>query len=254
MAGALWRDRGVEPVKDHDVLPALVLQGDGAQLPLTLQLDEVAGSGVAALICERALIQVEVGGDHGLSCRARYLLDKVNADAVDVEFPVRAAVCGPKVQLGATKIKWEPVDGNDRAIRVPLFTAAGANPPVLEIAYNLPPLTQEGRLFGVATLSPPVFRAPVRISGLRWQVTLPTADTLAIPIMPGARPDYRWALNRWLFAPEPALATAELEGWLLGTGRGGDARPGSLSFWPAGPEPQRICCPSRLGWVAIVSG
>ncbi len=253
-AGELWRDRGVEPVKDRDLLPALVLEGDGPELPLRLVLDETAGGGIAALVCERALIEV-AGEDDGLSCRARYLIGKVNADAVDVEFPVRLGLCEPKVHLGEHGIAWKPVDGNDKAIRVPLHAPAGTRPLVLEIAYRLPRSTQEGSVFGVATLAPPVFRDPVRIARLRWQLNLPAADVLAVPITPGARPDFRWGRFRCVLAPEPATSNADLEAWLLGTGVAGDARPAGLSFWPAHPtDAQRVFYQTRLAWLILVSG
>jgi hypothetical protein len=247
--GGRWRDRGVEAVKDHDVLPALVLEADGTELPLALVIDAAAGSRVAPLVCERGLIAVDVGDDGGLACRARYVVSKANADAIEVEFPADIKLCKPTVRFGDHGISWQPVDGNDRAIRVPL--AAGGVPLVLEIGYLLPKATQEGRVFGLVTLVPPVLGAPVR--HLRWHVNLPAGDVVAMPLTPGARPEYRWALSRWLLSPEPAAADADLEAWLLGNGAGGDTRPHGLTFFPAGQEPQRVYFVPRLLWLVAVS-
>src|SRR5205807_1575006 len=66
--GGLWRDRGVEPVKDHRVLPTLVLEADGTDLPLTLRIDTAADGSVAPLVCERGLILADVADDGGLAC------------------------------------------------------------------------------------------------------------------------------------------------------------------------------------------
>jgi hypothetical protein len=248
--GGLWRDRGVEAVKDHDLLPALVLEADGTDLALALQIDTVAGSGVVPLICERALIAADVGGDGGLQCRARYVVSKVNTEAIAVEFPVPVRLCQPEARIGEHAVAPQPVDGNERAVRVPLPRAAGGSPLILEIKYQLPKSTQEGRVFGLVTLVPPVFSAPVR--HLRWHLNLPTGDVLAAPLTAGARPDYRWGFNRG-FSPEPAVSEADLESWLLGNGPGGEGRPSGLTFWPAGPEPQRVCYLPRLFWLVAVS-
>jgi hypothetical protein len=248
-AGDVWQDRGIEPVVEHDRLPALVLRGEGPRLPLTLQLDEVPGSGVAALLCERALIQV-TPDDDGLLCRARYFVDRVNADAVDVAFPIKVAELRLRVHGGDRELVWESLK-DDKAIRIPLRGLA-APPWVLEIEYRLPAATQEARAVGVATLVPPVFRDAVR-PRLRWQLNL-GPDTVAVPLTAGARPDFRWGWHRGLLAVEPGLSAAELEGWLLGNGGAADARTANLSFWPAGPEPQRVLQQPLLPWVVLVSG
>src|SRR5207253_3094396 len=56
-AQEVWQDRGVEPVKEHNGLPSLVLRGDGARLPLVLRVEVCNQGSVMALVCDRALIQ-----------------------------------------------------------------------------------------------------------------------------------------------------------------------------------------------------
>ncbi len=242
-----WRDRGVEAVKDHDVLPTMVLEADGSDLLLTVQLDRMADGGVAPLVCERGLITADVGDDGGLACRARYVIGKVNTDAIVVEFPVLVSACQPSVRLGNHGVAWQPIDDNKRAIRVPLPALAGEMPRVLEVEYKLPPSTQPARAFGLVTLAPPTLGAPVR--HLRWHVNLPTGDVLAMPLTPGARPDYRWGWNRLLISPEPAAAAADLDAWLLGHGAAGDERPSGLTFWPGSAERSRFfSCRGCCGW------
>lgn len=250
----LWRDRGVEPVNDRDLLPALVLEADGTDLPLTLRVDTAAGAGVAPLVCERGLIAADVGDDGGLRCRARYVVSKLNTEALEMVFPALVKLCQPEVRFGDHAVAWQSVDGNDRAVKVPLtplVPPVGGAPLVLEIAYQLPPSTQPGRVFGMVTLVPPTFGASVR--HLRWHVNLPMGDVVAMPLTPGARPEYRWGWNRGLWAPEPAVAAADLEAWLLGNGAEGDTRPSGLTFWPAGAEPQRVYFLPRLVWLVAAS-
>jgi hypothetical protein len=250
---AQWADRGVQPVAGHPVLPSLVLESEAALTPLCLQVDDARGLSVAAFVCDRALIEVVIGEDDSLVCRARYLLGKVNADAVEVEFPARVGMCQIETRLGDHPVAWQQVPGNEQAARIPLPTAAGASPLVLEIRYRLSRSTQEQRQFGLATLTPPSFRDPVRIGQLRWQVSLPTGDALALPLNAGARPDYHWGWRRYMWAPEPALTSADLESWLLGSGAAGDARPIHLSFLASGHEPQRVVHLPRRLWIVVVS-
>jgi hypothetical protein len=249
--GDIWQDRGVERVSGRDALPALVMQGDGA-LPLVLRLEDTPESGIAALVCDRALIRAELGEDDVLSCRARYHVKRVGAEAVEVEFPVSVAQCQLHVRLGRHAIAWEAVPAARNVARIPLKGALDGQPFILDLEYKLPAATQEGRLFGLSTLYPPAFRATVVVDRLRWQVSLPT-PALAVPISSGARADYRWGLDRWLLCPAPATSSADLEAW-LGNPDATDAVPVSLSFWPAGHEPQRVVHQPRPIWVLLCSG
>jgi hypothetical protein len=251
--GAAWQDRGVERVAGRDALPALVLRGDGVQLPLTLRLDEMAGSGVASMLCERALIQAVLGDDEVLSMRARYLAHKFGAATVDVEFPIRVADCQLKVSLGEHAVSWEPVEGADNVARIQLPSTGGEQPVVLDIRYKLPPSTQDGRLFGLTTLIPPVFRDPVEVVRMRWQLSLPSA-AVAVPVSLGARLDYRWGLlYGWLPHPEPAASSSELESWLTGKAPAGEQAAVSVSFARAGADPQRVMHQPRTAWVLLCS-
>jgi hypothetical protein len=253
--GEMWQDRGVEPVTGHDRLPALVLRGDGTRLPLTLAMDELPESGVAPLVCERGLIQATLEEDGSVLCRARYLVGKINGDKVEVRFPLRVAQCLLEVRLDGHGVTWTPVEGADKVAIVPLRGTTGEGPVMLELQYRLSPTTQEGRLFGTMTLYPPMFGGPVRVGRLRWQVNLPR-ETVAAPITPGARLEYRWTLNPLLF-PEPATSSAELEAWLQGNGAGGaagDGSPVSLLFTPAGSDVQRVLYQSWRRWLVLVSG
>lgn len=252
-AGAVWQDRGVEPVPKHDVLPSLVLRGDGAQLPLTLRLDETAGSGVASMLCERALIQAVLADDDVLAMRARYLAHKFGAATVDVEFPIRVVDCQLKVSLGEHALAWEPVEGADNVARIKVHGSGAGQPVVLDIRYKLPSSTQDGRLFGLTTLIPPAFRDPVEIVRMRWQLSLPSA-AVAVPVSPGARLDYRWGLlYGWLPHPEPAASNSELESWLTGKASVGDPAAVSVSFARAGADPQRVVHQPRTAWVLLCS-
>jgi hypothetical protein len=252
-AGAVWQDRGVEPVPGHDLLPSLVLRGDGTQLPLTLRLDETVGSGVASMLCERALIQAVLGEDDTLAMRARYLAHKFGVATVDVEFPIRVVDCQLKVSLGEHAVAWEPVEGVDNVARIKLQGTGGGQPIVLDIRYKLPPSTQDGRFFGIATLIAPVFRDPVEVVRVRWQLSLPS-PAVAVPVSPGARLDYRWGLlYGWLPHPEPAASSSELESWLTGKNPVGEPVAVSVSFARAGAEPQRVLHQPRTAWVLLCS-
>jgi hypothetical protein len=249
--GAAWQDRGVEPVPGHDVLPALVLRGDGPVLPLTLRLDVAPGNGVAALLCDRALIQASVGEDDALACRARYLVNSIGRDAVEVEFPVRVVDGQLKVLLGGLAVPWERVEEN--VARIHLKRAGGTQPVVLDIQYKLAAATQDGRLIGLTTIYPPVFRDPVEVTRVRWQLSLPSV-AVSVPLSPGARPDYRWTLlHGWLPYPEPSASSGDLENWLYGKTVVGEPLAVSVSFARSNAEPQRVLHQPRVQWVLCCS-
>jgi hypothetical protein len=251
--GAAWQDRGVEPVAGHSALPALVLRGDGPVLPLTLRLDAAASNGVAALLCDRALIQGSVGEDDALACRARYVVTSIGRDAVEVEFPVRVVDCQLKVLLGGLAVPWEGVVGEEKVARIHLKRAGGTQPVVLDIQYKLAAATQEGRLIGLTTIYPPVFRDPVEVTRVRWQLSLPYV-AVSVPLSPAARPDYRWTmLHGWLPYPEPSVSSGDLENWLYGKTVVGEPLPVSVAFARSSAEPQRVLHQPRMQWVLCCS-
>src|SRR6185312_5083198 len=66
MLDSLWQDRPLEAVAGRPGLPQLVLEARGAELPLSLLVDEPSHAGQAALIGDRALVRVEIDeeGEH----------------------------------------------------------------------------------------------------------------------------------------------------------------------------------------------
>jgi hypothetical protein len=250
-ASELWQDRGVEAVAGHDLLPCLVLRGDGPELPLRLRLDNVSRE-VIAVVCDRALIQAAFAEDDGLACRARYLVSRINAETLEVEFPVPVNQCKPQIRWGGHEIAWEPAAAANM-VRIPLKVPPAGQPVLLDIEYRLGPATQEGRLLGLTTLYPPVFRSQVEIARTRWQLSL-ASPVVAFPVSPGARSDYRWSVDAFLLYPEPSASSAELESWLTGREPVDPWAQVSVSFWRRSNEAQRVVHLPRLQWVLLCSG
>src|SRR5262249_8121153 len=132
------RQLGAEIVAERDSLPALVLQSTREEPPLPLNLEMQDANPLAALIGDRALIQVAVDEDGSQTYRTRYLLRKINTRQIELELPLPAETCLTNVQLDQRKMPWRRAGTNPRAIAIPVEASKYTRPVVLEIDYNLP--------------------------------------------------------------------------------------------------------------------
>ncbi len=252
-ADRLWSERGVEVVPGKDRLPSLVLQGAGAELPLTLLCQGMPVSAQAAFVADRALMQFTVDDEGVQRCRARLLVRRINAHMLEVEFPTSIAECQPTVTLDKHKMAWQESPGNARAIRVPVQGELYPQPVVLDVEYQLPASFTGGRPTLQGVLIPPRFEQGVVLGRTRWQVAAPSG-ALAIPLGSGVALDYHWRLLGWLPTPESSVTAADLEAWLTGR-EGGDAGfVGQTAFSSPGTGPQRLLFVPRTAWLLACSG
>lgn len=253
-----WHERGIESVPGRESFPALVVQGTGAHVPLTLQMRPPSQGALATLLCDRTLIQVHVDEDGNQFYRARFLIRKLAARQLTVEFPV--AVRGKDygllaVRLAADKqekgLPWNDPVWNVATIdlpqELPNFQAQAV---FLEMEYKLP--AAEGPRLGQTLLHPPLWHGDVLPGAVRWQVELP-ADHVALVAGGGAILDYRWTLQGWLLAPAANVTNADLEAWLTGRA-GGEPTPVGMTYWRSGLGTQRIVHLPRPWWLLVCSG
>jgi hypothetical protein len=256
-AGEPWRDRGAEIVAGHDSLPALVLEGEGLNLPLRLRLLESALPPLAGVLVDRALIQVAVS-EEARHYRARFLLGKLSVGHLEVEFPASGARLQPQILLDGKKAPWRWLPTNSRVAQVSVEPELYRRPVVLEITYQVPAnATDTDGVFQTA-LRPPVLHGDVFLGRVRWQVLLPSQQ-VALPPRGHAAGSPHWVWRGWLLAPEPAVTDADLEEWLLGQGSGvrgqesGKGQAGGLVFWSGRAEPVTVAhLPLRL-WLVLCS-
>src|SRR5581483_1860981 len=83
-----WRELPVEPVPERGALPALVLAATGSEAPLALEAREVTAGAAVAVWVDRALIQASATDNRTTSYRARFLLRRWLAPAIEVRLPV----------------------------------------------------------------------------------------------------------------------------------------------------------------------
>ena len=246
-----WNDNGIEIVPGTGVLPALVLQGTGLNLPLVLRLVEPANTRLAPLVCDRGLIQVVVDEEGTQTYRARYLVSKLNARHLDIEFPMAAANCLLNVWLDKQKINnWEPLETVPNVAQVPVQSRLYHQPVVLEIDYKLPAGVTESKRLWRTTLCAPQFRGEVFLGQVRWQVGLPYSWVALVP----GDTDYRWGVQGWLLGPEPSVTSADLESWLTKRESSDAPTPVSLAFTRAGQGSVRFWHLSRQVWLLLCSG
>lgn len=248
-----WRDHGPEN-GTWDVLPALVLHSAGVNVPLQLGLIEPSQARLASMVCDRGLIQVLIDDEGNHTYRARYLIRKLNARHLDLEFPTLATGCLQSVTLDKEKINdWVMLEPVPNIAQIPVRPRRYTQPVVLEVEYKLPASFVEGKRAWQSTLFAPQFRGDLFLGRLRWQVTMPPNW---VAVVPGGGGDYRWGFQGWLFGPEPSVTSAELEAWLLGKDatEPAAALPVSLAFSRTGQDNALLLHASRPMWLLLCSG
>jgi hypothetical protein len=254
-----WRDRGTEPVSDHANLPGLVLYGVGRTLPLTLRLQE-GETNLPTVVFDRGLVQVSVREDGAQYYRARFVVRKVNADHLDIQFPGPVADSrqensetgtSTKILLLGISLDKKGIDPqrDGNRLRVPVNPGLYAEGVLLDLEYLVPPAAAEGERNWQSVFHPPLFANAVFVAGIRWQAALP-AGVVAIGEL-GGHLEYHWDFRNWLLTPEPTVTKDERERWLTGSDR---TRPISLVLDKASLDPVRIRHFPRQIWFLLSSG
>ncbi len=250
----VWKERGIEVVKDKEHFPSLVLQGYGADLPLTLKIDESAATPMAAFLADRALIQVRMGDDDSQQCRARYWIRKIHATHVEIELPLSVSrLRDLHFTLAGRPIFAEKKDVGDKVVRLPLHPELVAAPAILEVRYAIPADGMERNYFWKTTLHAPSFRSDVVIREMRWQFNAPT-PMMAASLSRKARPQNQWSVQSGLLTPEPAVTSAELDAWLTGADSLQPAESVTYVFAHAGTQSVSVYHLPRTWWLLGCSG
>ena len=208
-SSAWLRELVAEPSADRDTLPATTPAASGAEMPLLLDVREVENPAAVAVWVERGLIQAWAAGDGATEYRARFLLRRWLAPAVEIRLPGPLAGANPEFRLDGMKVNATPLPdtgGVERAFRVPL--PAPGKPVAVEVRYQVPAM--QGRT-GEAVYLPPILPVAAFTGPVRWQVTLPTG---ALPLLTaGGTAEFRWRLSATGVAPLPLAASESLERW-----------------------------------------
>ena len=243
-----WRELPPEPMADRDALPVVTLAGSGSDLPLVLTASDSTEGGAAAVRVERGLIQVVIGGDDTADCRARFLLTRWLADAVEVGLPEDLTGDPPQVLLDGRTVEAPAVPtATGRAVRVPLPEARAGRTAVLEVRYRL----AFGGATGRDSLAPP--RPKAEFTGpVRWHVVGPAGS--APLVLGGGRAEQRWVARTGMLVPA-AASEESLERWFRtdsGPDDGGDRLEVAV-VRTAGAGPIRVVAVPRLWLVTIAS-
>ena len=249
-----WKERSIELVRERVQFPSLVATAFGANLPLTITLEETAAPSLAAFVADRALIQVRTTDDGGQQCQARYWVRKINATFVDVELPLPLSLFreSPTFTIGKHPIdQWKKLDVGERLIRVQLHPDLVTLPAILEISYTLPADAAEQSSFWSTTLQAPVFRSGVVIGQMRWQLSTP-APLIAASFGRNVRAEIQWDLEGWFLTPEPA--NVDWEAWLNGRESAQQVAVATFSFAQVSAHPETVYHLPRQAWLLICSG
>jgi hypothetical protein len=249
-----WKERSIEIVPGKEQFPALILQGYGANLPLTLEIGESASPALAAFVVDRSLIQVHTFDDGSQQVRARYLIRKVPTGYLDVELPLPVSRFHEKpiFKLGTFALQANPTDKDEKSLRVKLPVGLVVMPTVLEISYTIPFAALDQNSFWRTTLYAPTFLSPAVIGQMRWQLTTPTR-MIAASLGRDVRPDTKWSWQNCLRTPEPSYTTAELESWLTDE-PSQSTLPVTFGFAHISMQPETVYHLPRQWWLLGCSG
>ncbi|HVL14846.1 MAG TPA: hypothetical protein VM529_19910, partial [Gemmata sp.] len=251
-ASAGWRELAPEPAPDRDTLPALSVAASGGELPLVLEVRETSNPAVVTVWIDRGLVQAWAGGEAATEYRARFLLARWLAPAVEVRLPGPLAGPNPEFRIDGLRANATPLPESSvgaRAYRVPL--PAAGKPVALEVRYQLP--AAAGRA-GEAVYRPPTLPTAAFTGPLRWQVTLPSGT---VPLHTnGGTPEFRWQFSPTGLSPAPVGTAEGLERWLQ-TGdepaAGGAAAVETLTTRQSTPGPVRVYRVPRTGLLILCS-
>ena len=245
-----WRELPIEPVADRDALPALVLIASGGQVPLLLESREVEDSSAVAVWVDRGLIQVLAVDDGATRYRARFLLRRWLAPAIEVRLPEPLTGPTPEFLRDGQKIEATPVPdaaNGERAFRIPLPEPRPGRTAIIEVRYQLPAARGMDSAYQPPLLSAAAFAGPVL-----WQATVPPGE---LPLLAsGATAEFRWQWRGGMIAPGPIGTSDELEHWL----RTGDEPFGrddgnSLTARQTTPAALVVYRVPRIGFVLLCS-
>jgi len=225
-----------------------VLLADGRKPTLLLRLDR-SPSLLAAVVVDRALVQVKVEDDGLEVYVVRFRLSKVHTQGIDIRLPALAAVHSLKAKINGEESKPSIRDGK---AHVPIPAKLVGQPVELELAYQLPRNQPEPEGLWQTILHPPEILGNVFLGRVRWQVTVPEGW---VPVTAGAdiHLEQSWGWHGWLPAPEPSQDIGQLEEWLTEQPNRSTVLP-SLVCSRTTLEPLRLLRMPRQAWFLACSG
>lgn len=251
----IWNERGIEIVAGNDQVPMMVLQGYGADLPLTLEMDRAGMGRSTSLVIDRALAEVRFNSDGSQFCRMRYWIRKVHVAFIDVELPAPQSrlLEPPSFKLGKLTLSAIALDATEKIVRLNLPPDAFPGKGLFEISYTIPASAVEKAGLVLTTLPSPIIQGDPAIGQTRWQLTTAT-PMIAATFGSRVRPDIHWTMQGWLLTPEPNLTSADAEHWLTGVD---PEQPGDLvvmSFMQTTATPMLVLHMPRAAWLLSCSG
>lgn len=252
LSRGVWKERSIEAVKGKDSFPVMVLQAVGASMPLTLTIEDTASFSSSAFVADRGLIQMVVNENGSQQYRARFRINKIYTDHIDVEMPLPMGRFRDRpifLFAGDRLTDWETVDADKKTIRLKLSSGVTVLPGILEIQYVIP--TTESGSSWRTILEAPSFRSDGEIDDLRWQLSLPM-PMIAVTFGKQVRTRSQWTVQGWLLTPEPT--TSSLEQWLTGKEANPSSVPVTFEFSQGSLQPLTIYHFPRQGWLLGCSG
>jgi hypothetical protein len=255
LAQGPWEERPTENVPEMDTMPALVLASTDREAPLVLGIIEAPSNLLAALVIGRGLIQaaVEEGGNQ--SYRIRFLVSRLSARQLDVDFPLPIASLNPEFYLGGKKVgRWQSVDSLDAAgegskrARLEIEPDLYLKPMILEIRYQVAQGSVNWSRAGFTWLQPPQLREAAILGQVRWRINVPEGW---VPLIQddGYSLGQRWIWQGGLCVPQPTVTSVDLDRWL----ETGTSESTSTTFRSqADREPDLVCWRADLQAVPLL--
>lgn len=265
-----WDEQPVEAVAEKESLPVLVVRGGGLKAPLTLMSTTALSPSLAPVVVDRTLVQVVVADGAYQNYRARFLIGRLSARHLDVEFPAPVASLNVALALDGKTPRSQTVDANGKEvengsiIRLNVEPDLYRKPVVLDVRYQIAPGRTRGNHFLQSVFYPPMISVPrsdgaaargdVFLGRVRWQVGMPSGWIFLFH-NGGYNSELRWDWRGGLLAPRSAVSGTDLERWLGGSGSAvEDASPPdesmtSLVCWRSELEPVQLVQVPQQGWL-----
>jgi hypothetical protein len=200
-----WRELTPEPVKNRDVIPSLVLEASGGEVPLVVEVAEMSEPSAVSVWVDRSSIVAWGTEDGTTHYRARYRLHKWLGPTVEIRLPASVGGSTPEFLGDGLKIADAQLipgsSGSERVYRIPVDAFTGRNF-TLEVRYQIP--AERGDI-GESVYIPVQISNAAFASPIRWQIAVPQG---MIPLLArGAVPEFHWRLLAGGLLPVPVRSS-----------------------------------------------
>jgi hypothetical protein len=196
-------------------------------------------------------VEMTQGGKYRL--RARFLITRLDADKLDILFPVPLARLKQSLSfhLGEKRLAYQ-VLADGMTARLAVNPKMYSGPTLLDVRFDVEPEESSLLRFGQVLLRAPQIQGDVHVGRIRWQI-VPLSGPVPLVLGGQAHAAQRWKWQGWLFTPESQVSGDDLESWITQQPAGAGPDSAGIVFWATETDAVRVVLVPRQFWLLLCS-